>query len=112
MELKECSRKAFKQVITDKDHKPFKTLGFDPDELLQLKDMDTKELQGLMIFCGIRVLNDVPIIVMDDEEMRTAYLAWRYVKIQDRKLEIGPYAERGVKWLKRLSKFMRTAERL
>ena len=111
MLLRECSELAQKRIITDKDHKPFKTVGFDPDELLQLKVMTTKELQGLMIFCGVEVLNGVPFVVMDDEEMRTAYLAWRYSKIQERKNELRPFAERGIKWLKRLNQMMRAVER-
>lgn len=95
--LKYFAHMALEDKRCKKDYNQFKTLGFDPDELLQLKEMNKKELIGLMMFCGIRVYNGVPLIVMRDDEMRMAYLAWRAMMIEEKKAEVRPKVERGIR---------------
>lgn len=85
--------------ITEVDRKEFETLEFDPDELVQLKEMSRGNLKELMIFCGIRVFNGVPFVVMEPDEMRMAYLVWRAERINKRKERIMPFVERGIKWI-------------
>lgn len=100
-----------RNLVTDEDRDDFKTIGFDPEELLQLKDMNTKELTGLMCFCGIRVFNGVPLIVLTEDEMREAYLVWRADKINSKKEEVSVKLERGIRWLRYLSKAVETMTR-
>lgn len=76
----------------------FKTLNFDPQEVMQLKEMDRKELMGLMLFCGVHVFNEVPLVVMEEDEMRMAYLGWRLLRIREKENEVKPKMERGIKW--------------
>ena len=106
MNLKEYADKGFTHYRIVMDYKEFKTIGFDPDELLQLKNMSTKELIGLMLYCGIHVFNGVPLLVMSDDEMRTAYLGWRTLKIQERKNELRPKFWRIFKWMNKAYRVM------
>jgi hypothetical protein len=85
--------------VREKDRKEFETLEFDPDELLQLKMMDRKELLMLMWFCGIRAYNRVPIIVLEDNDMRLAYVIWRSERMKKKKEAIRPNVERGIRWV-------------
>ena len=71
---------------------------FNPKELLELKEMDERELRKLMMLCGIRVHNGMPVVAMNEEEMRTAYLAWKFTKIQEHYRTIQTKAERGLNW--------------
>lgn len=100
-----------KKTVTDEDREDFKTIGFDPNELLQLKEMNHKELTGLMIFCGIHVFNGVPLLVLEEDEMRMAYLIWRAEQINQRKLELAPKWERGIRWLQYIQEAMQWAHR-
>ena len=102
MNLKEYSVKGLSNPYFVMDYSEFKTIGFDPEELLQLKVMDRKELIGLLLYCGIHVFNGVPLIVMTDNEMRTAYLGWRAVKIQEKKEEVEPKLRRWFGWMDKL----------
>jgi hypothetical protein len=87
---------------TEKDRESFETMDFEPDELLQIKMMNRKELLKLMWFCGIRAFNDVPIIVLPDNDMRMAYVVWRAERIKKKRDAIRPKVERGIKWLTRI----------
>lgn len=97
--LKHFAQMALDDKSCIKDYTLFRTLGFDPEELLQLRDMNNEELKGLMMFCGIRVYKRVPLIVMEKDEMRMAYLEWRANRIEEKKAEVKPKVERGVKWI-------------
>lgn len=98
-----------KRMVTEKDWEEFETVGFDPEELLQLKEMNRKELIGLMVFCGIRVFNEVPLIVLEEDEMRMAYLVWRADKMTRKKSKVAKRMERGIQWL---NTFKKVAERM
>jgi hypothetical protein len=63
--------------VTADDHKIFRQMAWNPQELIQLKLMKHRELMGLMMFCGIRVYNEMPVIACEDNELRMAYLVWR-----------------------------------
>jgi hypothetical protein len=102
LNLKRYAKMATEQVVTDKNREVFKTAGFDPEELVQVKEMNTKELQSLMLFCGIRAFNGVPLLVMEDDEMRMAYVVWRSQKVAERKKEIATKMEGVMKWSNRL----------
>lgn len=102
MYLKRYSRTAEERTVTDKDRSKFKTVDFDPNELIQLKEMNKRELQLLMKFCGIRVFNGVPFVVMEENEMRMAYIVWRADQINEKKREWSVKLERGMKWTNHL----------
>lgn len=72
--------------IKNEDYEPFNDVAFDLSELIQLKEMNTAELRGLMMFCDIRVYNDLPVIACTDDEMRLAYLSWRAFKSADNRI--------------------------
>ena len=95
-----------------KERNEFKTIKFNPEELIQLRDMNKKELTGLMVFCGIRVFNDVPLVVMEEEEMRTAYLGWRLLQTENLQEEISPEQKRGIKWIRILNQTTNTLRHL
>lgn len=97
MDLKLYIRMVEVRRVTEKDRKDFETMTFEPDELLQIKKMSRKELLKLMWFCGIRAFNDVPIIVLEDNDMRMAYTIWRAERIKKKRDEIRPKVERGIK---------------
>lgn len=63
--------------VTDKDREELCRLSWNPQELIQLKLMSRHQLLGLMMFCGIHVVNDIPVLACEDDELRTAYLIWR-----------------------------------
>lgn len=100
LDLKQLGNEALNNQHCIKNHNQFRTAGFDPEELLQLKDMNNKELTGLMIYCGIHVYNGVPLIVMKDDEMRMAYLIWRGQRVDEKKNELQTVLERRLKWLR------------
>lgn len=102
MDLKFYAGKAKEKVITDKDREVFKTIGFDPEELQQLKKMDERELKLLMTFCGIRVFNEMPLVALEEDEMRMAYVLWRADKIKEKNREVAKKMERGIIWTERL----------
>lgn len=102
LNLKRYTKEAAQRIITDKDREVFKTVGFDPEELWQLKDMSERELQLLLLFCGIRVYNGVPFIVLEEDEMRMAYVVWRAERIKEKKREVSIKMERGMKWTEHL----------
>lgn len=77
----------------------FKTIEFEPDELLQVNEMTKDELIGLCLFCGIRVYNGMPLSVLEEDEMKMAYVVWRAHMISEAKQELMPKIERGIKWL-------------
>lgn len=104
LELKKYIERQKMNQATARDRDDFKTLGFDPRELQQLKDMSTNDLTGLMWFCGIHVFNGVPLLVMTDDEKRMAYLAWRVQRINEKKQELAPKVERGIRWANYLTK--------
>ena len=106
MNLNECSIQGLYFVEKEKDYSEFKTIGFDPEEILQLVEMNNKGLIGLMIYCGIRVYKGVPLCVMTDDEMRMAYLAWRYMLIQEKKAETEPKIRRMLVWADRLNRMI------
>lgn len=54
-------------------------------EMLKLKHLGRQDLMFLMMFTDIRVFNDLPVIAMEDDEMRMAYLVWRYIGIEEEK---------------------------
>lgn len=97
--LKHYANCALEDARCQKDYTRFQTLDFDPDELLQLKEMNKKELTGLMIYCGIHVLNGVPLLVMEENEMRMGYLAFRKIQLQDKLDKEELKRERGAKWI-------------
>lgn len=102
LNLKSYARQANRKVTTNKDQEVFKTIGFDPEELEQLKEMDETELKLLMIFCGIRVYNEMPLCALEEDEMRMAYVIWRADKIKEKRQEVSKKMERGIKWTERL----------
>lgn len=97
------------QSHSEKDHKFFKTIGFDPEELLEVKEMDEKELTYLMLFCNIRTFNDMPVEAMSEDEMRMAYVVWRAEKIKERSEQVSNYIRRGKKWTDYLTKALAIA---
>jgi hypothetical protein len=74
--------------ITEKDREPLRKLSFEPYELIELKNMNTKDLRGLMCFCGIRVYEDMPVIACEDDELRMAYLVWRSYYSREKRVEL------------------------
>lgn len=58
---------------------------FHPLELLELNDMNRNELKYLMMFCDIRVVDGLPVVAMEDDELRMAYLIWRSLGQEERK---------------------------
>ena len=107
MDLKEASRLALTHANFEKDYKRFKTIDFDPKELIQLKEMNGRQLQGLMIYCGIRVYDGVPLCVMEEDEMRMAYLVWRAELINEKKKFVRNLGKRGMKWMEQLQEAMK-----
>lgn len=101
-DLKQLSEIGRKQAVKAKDREVFATIEFDPNELKQLKNMDEKELQGLLMFCGIRSFNGIPSYVLEENEMRMAFVLWRAEKIKEKKEAILPKLERGIKWTSKL----------
>lgn len=99
LDLRVYANKAKDKIITDKDREVFKTIGFDPDELWQLKEMKERELRLLMVFCGIRVCDGVPFVVMDEDEMRLAYVFWRADMVKEKNREVYEKMKRGIKWM-------------
>lgn len=91
--------------VTEKDRKSFETMDFDPEELLQIKMMNRKDLLKLMWFCGIRAFNDVPIIVLEENDMRMAYVVWRAERIKKKREAIRPNVERGIKWITKIQRW-------
>jgi len=108
--LKDLAQKALQDKYCLKNHKQFETIGFDPEELIQLKEMDHRELTGLMIYCGIHVYNGVPLLVLKDDEMRMAYLVWRASCIDVKKVEVTKKWGRGMKWFSYLRMAMELLE--
>lgn len=102
LDLKAYAKQASERIITDQEREVFKTVGFDPEELWQLKEMNEKELRLLMVFCGIRVFNEVPLLVLEEDEMRMAYIIWRSDRVKEKKREIARKVERGIKWTEHL----------
>lgn len=102
LNLKHYANQARNRIITDMDREVFKTIGFDPEELQQLKDMSEKELKLLMLFCGIRVYNEMPLVALEEDEMRMAYVIWRSEKVKEKKREVSEKMERGMKWANHL----------
>lgn len=98
LNLKMYAKLVEARTITDKDREIFKTVGFDPEELWQVKEMNEDELKLLMLFCGIRVYEDTPVIVMNEDEMRMAYVLWRADMVKEKKREVSKQMERGMKW--------------
>lgn len=99
MKLNELAKIAKVRNVSLNDYDVFKQVEFQPDELLQLKEMSHQELVNLMVFCGIRTFNDVPLIVLDDDEMRMAYLVWRSTWSKEKEEILTSHVERGMKWL-------------
>lgn len=56
------------------------------NELQVINILQREDLLALMKFCGIRTFEDTPVIVCSDEELRMAYVAWRSVSINQRKI--------------------------
>jgi hypothetical protein len=104
LDLKKFVNVAKTRKVTNEDRKPFLTIGFDPEELIQLKNLDHNELLGLMMFCGIRVYDGMPLCVLEDDEMRMAYVIWRAEMIKQKTKEILPEVRRGIKWIDYLRK--------
>lgn len=104
LNLKEYSKAGFERITPEEKKDEFKTIHFDPNELIMLKSMDHKELIGLMLFCGIRVYNGIPLVVMEEDEMRMAYVIWRSSKMNEEKERNGRYIERGIKWFNLIQK--------
>ena len=104
IELKRYAALGGTSTFTQQDRKVFQTVGFDPNELLQLQDMNNKELTHLMIFCGIRVFNGTPVCILGDDDMRLAYVLWRANLVNEKKLTIAKKAERGMKWINYMSR--------
>lgn len=105
MELNLYIRMVEVRRVTEKDREAFETMDFDPVELLQIKIMNRKELLKLMWFCGIRAFNDVPIIVLEDNDMRMAYVVWRAERIKKKRETIRPNVERGIKWITKVQRW-------
>ena len=97
------------QTFNEEQHEAFKTEKMDVEEIRQLKLMGEKELKRLMLFCGIAVHDDMPVIAMTENEMRTAYLAWRYIKVKQYYAEVAPKAERRLKWMDKFREVIRVA---
>lgn len=108
LNLKEFASIPTYRLVTEDDRNKFKTLWFDPEELFQLKEMNHQQLRCLMLFCGIRVFNGVPIDVLEGDEMRMAFVIWRAQKIEEKKAELLPKAEEGMKWINWISKAVQT----
>ncbi|PGQ88211.1 hypothetical protein [Priestia megaterium] len=96
--LKDLAQQALLDRYCLKNYKQFETIGFDPEELIQLKEMNHRELTGLMIYCGIHVYNGVPLVVLKEDEMRMAYLVWRASRVEVKGAEVTQKVERGIKW--------------
>lgn len=80
--------------ITEEDREVFRSLSWNPQELIDLKLMERHQLLGLMMFCDIRTFNEMPIIACEDDELRTAYLIWRGALSKERRAEIFKTAEK------------------
>jgi hypothetical protein len=104
MDLKYYTHLTEVRRVTEKDRKEFETLEFDPDELLQVKMMERKELMQLMWFCGIRAFNEMPLVILEDNDMRMAYVVWRAERIKKKKESIRQNVERGIKWINLIQK--------
>jgi hypothetical protein len=65
--------------VTPEDQASFHRMTWDPFELIELKQMNREDLLGLMVFCDIRLFNEMPVIACEDDELRMAYLAWRSI---------------------------------
>jgi hypothetical protein len=80
--------------VTEEDRTSFHRMTWDPFELIELRQMRYTDLMGLMVFCDIRVFNDMPIIACTEDEMRLAYIAWRSVLSKACRVAITRKAER------------------
>ena len=109
MDLFQYVQKGQKADFSEKDYEAFKTEKMSVEELRDLKMMGEMELRKLMMFCGIMVHDEMPVIAMTEDEMRTAYLAWRYIKVKEYYAELKPKAERGLKWVDRIRKVIQVA---
>jgi hypothetical protein len=71
------SNLASQKRVLPKEQLKLLSMPFDPKEMVQLKLMNTEQLDGLMAFCQIRVFNDVPITACTDDEKRLAFCVFR-----------------------------------
>lgn len=90
--------------ITKNDYKDFEDVALNPSELLDLKEMNQSELRGLMMFCGVRVFNDTPIVACTKEEMRMAYITWRSNKVAESRVHC---FDETASWAKKILKLHR-----
>jgi hypothetical protein len=97
LKLKQYVNRWKRGLLSASSREDFKTLGFDPDEIQQLAEMEDDELTALLLFCGIRVYKEMPLSVLYPDEKRMAYLVWRFQKIIEKKKEVLPKIERGIK---------------
>jgi hypothetical protein len=104
LNLKHAASIPKRRKVTQQDRDVFKTIEFDPNELLELRDMEYKELLLLMLFCGVRVFNEIPLIAMTEDEMRMAYILWRAHKIGEKKEDMKVRVERGIRWIEKIQK--------
>ena len=108
--LKEVARLALDSNELIQDYRVFEKEDFDPNELQQLKEMNERELPGLMIYCGIRVYEGVPLCVMEEDEMRMAYVIWRADIVKKKKERLKKLGKRGLEWNEYLQKIMRMVD--
>lgn len=99
MELKKYAKLPYEGRVTEEHRKDFNVIGFDPEELIQLKEMNGKKLTCLLLFCGIRVYNGVPLIVLEEDEMRMAFVIWRAERIMETRGKMIPKVERSLTWI-------------
>lgn len=101
MNLKRYAALGGTNTFTWEDRFECQRTPFDPEELIQVKDMTDLELTHLMLFCGIRTFNDTPIVTLTEDDKRLAYVLWRVEQLKEQNKQLADKAERGVKWLKR-----------
>lgn len=110
LDLKEIAKIPYRRYVRESDRDQFKTYGFDLNELNLLKDMEHNELLCLMLVCGIRVYNGIPLEVMRDDEIRMAYLVWRADQVNMKKAEIDEKVGRRLKWLNKINDVVKTLD--
>jgi hypothetical protein len=107
VELKQYADRWKRGLLKVENREDFKTLDFDPGEIQQLAEMEDSELTALLLFCGIRVFREVPLSVLSLDEKRMAYVIWRSEKILERKRELFPKVERGIKCIHYINNAMK-----
>lgn len=98
LNLKRIADIPAKRPFSLQERKDMQKTDFQPDELKQLKEMEEKELKLLLIFCGIRAYEGIPLEVMEEDEMRMAYVIWRAESFNEKRHKRSKWIERGLAW--------------